>query len=90
MVALANLPHACIFNHEDPSSYNVKNISGSGLDRTVDGGNLTYSYTLKEYRNIEELPGTTMLYSSANCIGRRVHGNKVYEKGKQVGSLLCK
>jgi hypothetical protein len=72
-------------------SYNATNISGTGLDRTVTGSNVTYSYALKKYRNSEELStGDTVMRSSASCIGRSVVGENVYEKGKQVGKIRRK
>lgn len=73
------------FNHTDTSSYNAKNISGRALDRTVKGDNITYSYILKEYRHHEErLSTTSVLRSSASCVGRSVYNNTIYEDGRRV------
>jgi SMC interacting uncharacterized protein involved in chromosome segregation len=72
-------------------SDNARNISGTGLDRTVAGSNVTYSYALKTYHNSEELStADTVMRSSASCIGRSVVGEKVYEKGKQIGTIRRK
>ncbi|GAB1312043.1 hypothetical protein MFIFM68171_02253 [Madurella fahalii] len=74
------------FSYTDTSSYNMRNISGRTLDRKVEGNNVTYSYVLKEYRYVEEILSTTsVLHSSASCIGRKVYNNTVYEDGRQVG-----
>ncbi|KAK3291976.1 uncharacterized protein B0H64DRAFT_377535 [Chaetomium fimeti] len=84
-LALSALP--ADFDVDDPSSYNTRNIGGKGLDRTVNGSHVTYSYALKEYRNSEELPPTdTVLRSSASCVGRSVIGDNVYEQGKRIGT----
>ncbi|KAH6847174.1 hypothetical protein B0I37DRAFT_445466 [Chaetomium sp. MPI-CAGE-AT-0009] len=87
--ALALSTLADNFGSSNPSSYDMRNIGGRGLDRTVKGSNVTYSYALKEYRNSEELPPTgTVLRSSASCVGRSVIGDSVYEKGKHIGTWV--
>ncbi|KAK0707873.1 hypothetical protein B0H67DRAFT_648009 [Lasiosphaeris hirsuta] len=76
------------YNISDPSTYTTTNISGSGLDRKVDGNKLTYSYSLKEYRGIESSSSTDkVVHSSSTCIGRTyfkdVTGAElVYQGGK--------
>ncbi|KXX77187.1 hypothetical protein MMYC01_207684 [Madurella mycetomatis] len=67
---------------------NAGNIGGGALNWTVEDGIVAYSYATKEYKDSKELPSTdTVLYSSANCTLREVFNNKVYEKGKIVGTL---
>lgn len=81
------------FSFEDPSNYTATNIGRSGLNLTVEGDKVTYSYPFKEFYGPDESPSTDQVVrSSSSCIGRTYHkevagdgtGN-VYHKGKLVG-----
>ncbi|KAK3349081.1 hypothetical protein B0T25DRAFT_569733 [Lasiosphaeria hispida] len=78
------------YNISDPSTYTMTNISGSGLDRKVEGNKLTYSYSLKEFRGTEESLSTDkVVHSSSTCIGRTYYkdvtgAEHIYEKGKLI------
>ncbi|EMR69802.1 hypothetical protein UCREL1_3176 [Eutypa lata UCREL1] len=76
------------FNWTDPPSYTATNISGQGLDRTVEGANVTYSYSMKEYRGVEEYASKDRnVRSTSQCVGRTLYGKDVYEDGENVGNL---
>lgn len=76
------------FNWTDPPSYTATNISGQGLDRTVEGANVTYSYSMKEYRGVEEYASEDRkVRSTSQCVGRTLYGKDVYEDGENVGNL---
>jgi hypothetical protein len=76
-------------NLRDPSSYTVKNIGGEGVDRKVEGGQVTYSYFLKEYQGLEEYPSTDkVLHCSSRCTGRTIKKSDVYDNtGSWVGNI---
>ncbi|RYP01586.1 hypothetical protein DL765_010851 [Monosporascus sp. GIB2] len=75
------------YNMSDPSTYTMTNISGLGLNRKVEGDTVTYSYSLREYRGLDQYPSTDkVLHSSSRCIGRAFYNGAVYEKGRRVGS----
>ncbi|KAK4455267.1 hypothetical protein QBC34DRAFT_460104 [Podospora aff. communis PSN243] len=75
-------------NRSDPSTYNMKNISGKSLDRSITGDRVTYTYHLREYRGLDEYASTDrILHSSSQCLGRSIFNKTVYEKGKPVADL---
>jgi hypothetical protein len=77
-----------IYNQSDPSTYNMKNISGQGLDRSVDGNLVTYTYYLREHRGLVDYSSSSsIVHSSSSCIGRNFFNGSVYEKGVRVGTL---
>ncbi|KAK4159958.1 hypothetical protein QBC43DRAFT_191258, partial [Cladorrhinum sp. PSN259] len=86
--ALVGLPSVISeFDLLDPSSQSMVNISGQGLDRSVDGDRVTYSYSLKEYEGLKESSSINKtLHSSSRCIGRVFYNGSIYEKGREVGS----
>ncbi|KAF2262562.1 hypothetical protein CC78DRAFT_606095 [Lojkania enalia] len=76
------------FNSTVPSTFNLTNAGGRGLDRKVEGDKVTYSYFLREYRGAEEKASADkVLHSSSKCIGRNLWGSDVYEKGRIVGNI---
>jgi hypothetical protein len=76
------------FNEADPASYSAKNVSGYGLDRSVESNTVTYSYFLKEYRGRDEWPSRDkVIHSSASCIGRLQLGLDLYEHGQKIQSF---
>lgn len=80
-----------MFNQSVASSYDMTNISGTGLNRRVEGHNLTYSYFLREYQGDEERPSKDrVLHSSSSCVGRYADIDGVYENGELVGYYNCK
>ncbi|RYP62383.1 hypothetical protein DL771_009755 [Monosporascus sp. 5C6A] len=75
------------FDPEHPLSHRATNISGSGLNRTVERNSVTYSYPLKEFHGLNEaaLAGK-VVRTSSSCVGRTYHGDaagngSVYYKG---------
>jgi hypothetical protein len=77
-----------LYNQSDPSTYNMKNISGQGLDRSVDGDAVTYTYHLREHRGLNDYSSSSsVVHSSSSCIGRTFFDGSVYEKGARVGIL---
>jgi hypothetical protein len=77
-----------MYNQSDPSTYNLKNISGQGLDRSVDGNAVTYTYHLREHRGLDDYSSSSsVVHSSSSCIGRNFFDGSVYEKGARVGTL---
>ncbi|KAK6496291.1 hypothetical protein TWF481_002316 [Arthrobotrys musiformis] len=76
------------FDQKSPSSYNTTNLGGQGLDRKVEGNEITYSYFLKEYHDRETtLSKDKVIHSSARCVGRRLFDYNVYENGTIVGNI---
>jgi hypothetical protein len=79
------------FDFENPSHYTTTNIGGSGLNLTVEGEKVTYSYPFKEFFGPDEsLSADKIMRSSVTCIGRTFHQDpatnksNVYHKGKLV------
>ncbi|KAK5655738.1 hypothetical protein OQA88_5275 [Cercophora sp. LCS_1] len=76
------------YNQSDPSTYTMRNISGLGLDRSVDGDTVTYTYHLREHRGLDEYASSGLAFqSSSNCLGRNFYNGGIYEKGKLVATL---
>jgi hypothetical protein len=76
------------YNQSDPSTYNMKNIGGQGLDRSVDGNTVTYTYHLREHRGLDDYSSSSrVVRSSSSCIGRTFFNASVYEKGAKIGTL---
>ncbi|KAK0711757.1 hypothetical protein B0H67DRAFT_491133 [Lasiosphaeris hirsuta] len=72
--ALASLTVRTMYNQSDPSAYNMKNISGLGLDRNVDGDKVTYTYRLREHRGLDEYSSLDrVVQSSSSCLGRNYY-----------------
>ncbi|KAM7205172.1 hypothetical protein V8F20_003309 [Naviculisporaceae sp. PSN 640] len=86
-IGLASVPTTLIMS--DPTTYTRNNISGQGLDRKVDeDGNVTYSYSLKEYVGLDVISSKeNIVHSSSRCLGRNMFNGNVYEKGKLVGKF---
>ncbi|KAH7310850.1 hypothetical protein B0I35DRAFT_79363 [Stachybotrys elegans] len=60
------------------------NIAGLGLNRTVDGDKITYSYLLREYQGTETRQSEELLESSSTCLERVVRDGEVYERGEKI------
>jgi len=76
------------FSSSTPSSYNMTNISGQGVDRKIEGNRVTYSYSMKEFSGLDTLSTTDKIVrSSSSCIGRTLNGISIYEDGRVVGNL---
>ncbi|KAL1841684.1 hypothetical protein VTJ49DRAFT_6723 [Mycothermus thermophilus] len=82
-----------LFDKTDPSTYNMNNISGYGLDRSAQGGNVdgstvTYTYHVREYQGLDEYSSSDkVIRSSSTCLGRTLWQESVYERGKKVATL---
>lgn len=61
------------------------NISGLGLDRTVDGETITYSYHFEEYQGTETRHSQDrLLESSSKCLERVIRDGELYERGEKI------
>jgi hypothetical protein len=61
------------------------NIGGLGLDRTVDGETITYSYHFEEYQGTEtHRSQDRLLESSSKCLERVMRDGELYERGKKI------
>jgi hypothetical protein len=72
-------------------TWNQKNMSGYGLDRTYEGNTVTYTYHLREYQGSSEYSSTDrILRSSSTCIGRTHFNGTVYRGKEAVAKWDCK
>lgn len=86
-IGLLNVPDGD-FDSNKSSTYNIKNISGHGLNRTVEWDNVAYSYYLKQYRGEEIMSSnTSVVHSSSRCfwgtVSLRENQERVVDYGKQ-------
>ncbi|KAK3985424.1 hypothetical protein QBC44DRAFT_275230 [Cladorrhinum sp. PSN332] len=89
LVGLATAPVS--FNKTDQASWTMKNVSGYGLDRTVDGSKLTYTYSLNEYRGLDRnFNDDHAVHSSSSCVARNYYNGTVYHNGQEVGKVMGK
>jgi hypothetical protein len=73
-------------NVTDPLTYNMKNISGIGLDRTINDRTVMYTYHLHEYRGLDEYQSLDKrIQTSSSCAGYSFSDTQVYHDGKVVG-----
>ncbi|EGS21200.1 uncharacterized protein CTHT_0030460 [Thermochaetoides thermophila DSM 1495] len=88
-IAVIGLRDVDTFLHPNhPETFNRKNISGHGLDRSVDGRTVTYTYGAREYRGSEAYSSSERIFrSSSTCIARNYWNGTVWEDGKLVGKL---
>ncbi|KAK0668516.1 hypothetical protein QBC41DRAFT_393570 [Cercophora samala] len=76
------------FNKSDPTSWTTQSVDGLNINRTVDGGTLTYTLSLNEYRGLEvESNKDHLVHSSSSCIARNFYNGTVYRDGKNVGTV---
>lgn len=87
-VGLATSPLS--LNKSDPASWTTENVDGLGVNRTVDGRTLTYTFSLNEYRGLEvESNKDHVVHSSSSCIVRNFYNGTVYQDGKSVGEVTA-
>jgi hypothetical protein len=76
------------FDSKNSAHFTLTNAAGHGLDRKVEGEEVTYSYSLKEYRGLDVNPAQDkVLHSSSSCVGRTMWGSNLFEDGKLVGNM---
>jgi hypothetical protein len=70
---------------QDDVAYVATNISGQGLDSSIEGYTVTYTYHLKEYQGAERYASTDkVVQSSSSCLGRAVINGGIYEEGERI------